>query len=143
MIVIAIIGILASIAIPAYQDYIARSQFAEALNLLGGIKSQASEQLEIEATITPGSYQSLSGAYVASTSVSPANPTCSIATPCVVRLNATFKTEDVTPPLISVIALFRSTYNGTGSIDWTCSYIDPAGSEIRENQVPSTCRNNP
>ena len=33
MIVVAIIGILAAIAIPAYQDYIARSQLSEALVL--------------------------------------------------------------------------------------------------------------
>ena len=36
MIVIAIIGILAAIAIPAYQDYIARSQMSEAIQLGGG-----------------------------------------------------------------------------------------------------------
>src|SRR5579872_4345224 len=36
MIVIAIIGILAAIAIPAYQDYIARSQMSEGIELSGG-----------------------------------------------------------------------------------------------------------
>lgn len=36
MIVIAIIGILAAIAIPAYQDYIARSQMSEGIQLNGG-----------------------------------------------------------------------------------------------------------
>jgi len=36
MIVIAIIGILAAIAIPAYQDYIARSQMSEGIQLAGG-----------------------------------------------------------------------------------------------------------
>lgn len=45
MIVVAIIGILASIAIPAYQDYIGRSQVAEAINLLGGMKTPAEEML--------------------------------------------------------------------------------------------------
>jgi prepilin-type N-terminal cleavage/methylation domain-containing protein len=35
MIVVAIIGILAAIAIPAYQEYIARSQASEAMQLLG------------------------------------------------------------------------------------------------------------
>lgn len=39
MIVIAIIGILAAIAIPAYQDYIAKSQASEALTLAGGLKT--------------------------------------------------------------------------------------------------------
>src|SRR5690606_28371784 len=39
MIVVAIIGILAAIAIPAYQDYIARSQASEGISLAGGLKT--------------------------------------------------------------------------------------------------------
>ena len=39
MIVVAIIGILAAIAIPQYQNYTARSQASEAINLLGGLKT--------------------------------------------------------------------------------------------------------
>lgn len=39
MIVVAIIGILAAIAIPAYQSYIARSQFSEAAVTADGLKS--------------------------------------------------------------------------------------------------------
>ena len=39
MIVIAIIGILAAIAIPAYQDYIAKSQASEAFTLADGLKT--------------------------------------------------------------------------------------------------------
>lgn len=43
MIVVAIIGILAAIAIPAYQDYIARSQMSEAMTLASGQKGAVSE----------------------------------------------------------------------------------------------------
>jgi type IV pilus assembly protein PilA len=43
MIVVAIIGILAAIAIPAYQDYIARSQASEGVQLLGGAKTAMAE----------------------------------------------------------------------------------------------------
>ena len=43
MIVVAIIGILAAIAIPAYQDYIARSQVSEAVELLAGGKTPNAE----------------------------------------------------------------------------------------------------
>src|SRR5437879_3077828 len=39
MIVIAIIGILAAIAIPAYQDYVIRAQIAEGIGLADGAKS--------------------------------------------------------------------------------------------------------
>ena len=43
MIVIAIIGILAAIAIPAYQDYTVRSQVTEGLNLAADMKATISE----------------------------------------------------------------------------------------------------
>ena len=43
MIVIAIIGILAAIAIPAYQDYIIRSKVSEGLNMAGAAKLAVSE----------------------------------------------------------------------------------------------------
>jgi len=45
MIVVAIIGILAAIAIPAYQDYTVRSQVTEGLNLAGAIKTAVAERL--------------------------------------------------------------------------------------------------
>ena len=40
MIVVAIIGILAAIAIPAYQDYTIRSQVTEGLNLAASVKAR-------------------------------------------------------------------------------------------------------
>ncbi|MEZ0330156.1 MAG: pilin [Methylophilaceae bacterium] len=43
MIVVAIIGILAAVAIPSYQDYITRAQVSEGFELLAGIKSPAAE----------------------------------------------------------------------------------------------------
>lgn len=43
MIVVAIIGILAAVAIPQYQNYIARAQAAEPCTLLGGLKTPIAE----------------------------------------------------------------------------------------------------
>jgi type IV pilus assembly protein PilA len=44
MIVVAIIGILAAIAIPAYQDYTIRSQVTEGLNLAADLKAAVAEE---------------------------------------------------------------------------------------------------
>ena len=46
MIVVAIIGVLASIAMPAYQDYAKRSKISEALAALGHCKSEVSSYLQ-------------------------------------------------------------------------------------------------
>ena len=43
MIVVAIIGILAAVAVPAYQDYIARAQVSEAVSLTTGSKTPIAE----------------------------------------------------------------------------------------------------
>jgi type IV pilus assembly protein PilA len=43
MIVVAIVGILAAIAIPAYETYVIRAQVSEGLNMLGDAKQRVAE----------------------------------------------------------------------------------------------------
>ena len=51
MIVVAIIGILAAVAIPAYQDYIARAQVSEAVSLASAGKIGVAEYIGDKGTI--------------------------------------------------------------------------------------------
>lgn len=53
MIVVAIIGILAAIAIPAYQDYIARAQASEGQAMVSGLKTTIAEYAQING-VYPG-----------------------------------------------------------------------------------------
>lgn len=53
MIVVAIIGILAAIALPAYQDYIAKAQVSEAVALVSGMKQTIQAQRETNRCVDP------------------------------------------------------------------------------------------
>lgn len=75
MIVVAIIGILAAVAIPAYQDYIARSQVSEAVSLTSATKAPMSEAFQ-NTSVVPGLGEigaQTSGKYVASMTVNRIN----------------------------------------------------------------------
>ena len=48
MIVVAIIGILAAVALPAYQDYTVRSKVTEGLSLAGAAKTVVSEMWQTD-----------------------------------------------------------------------------------------------
>ena len=80
MIVVAIIGILAAVAIPAYQDYTAKAQASEAFVLLDGLKSQVSDTMGQDAatgcTIAAGSVTK--GKYVTSIAATQGATTCDL-----------------------------------------------------------------
>jgi len=92
MIVVAIIGILAAIAIPAYQDYIARSQASEGISLAGGLKTEINDNIQAgdcsnlnntAANTVQGKY---SDASVAAGAPNPANTDASTPTGCTVTV---------------------------------------------------------
>ncbi len=77
MIVVAIIGILAAIAIPAYQNYVIRAQVSEGSSLIGGLETAFAECYSNKGTAATGACDTnadvgiptantISGTYVAS-----------------------------------------------------------------------------
>lgn len=117
MIVIAITALLASIALPQYNDYTARAQLSEAIYLLSGFKTTVGEQFSNDnsaASCLIPSGAITSGKYVATIVAAASNP-------CVIT--ATMKSEGVSAKVRS--ATVKITYAaGTGI--WDCHTSAPA-----------------
>jgi type IV pilus assembly protein PilA len=136
MIVVAIIGILAAIAIPAYQDYIARSQVSEGVQLLGGGKTPLSEFFADQGR-WPGAAGSvmgtLAGKYVEAIGYATGSPTT--PTDSTLALQATFKPSGVSK-LIQGQTMIHETTDG-GKI-WTCK--SGGGTPVPSKYLPGACR---
>jgi type IV pilus assembly protein PilA len=126
MIVVAIIGILAAVALPAYQDYTVRARVTEGLNLASGMKPTVAENIaSLGGTPAAGSCRGVDniGAVGAVTSVACADTTGVITT----TMNATAQ---------SIVFTLTPGTGTAGAITWTCAVSAAAGNKY----VPSSCR---
>ena len=134
MIVVAIIGILAAVAIPAYQDYIARSQVGEAVNLMAGGKTPLAEfyadkgQWPSTASAVMGT---TAGKYTAAITLVGAGLTAPQVT-----LTATMKGAGSVNKQIANGTIQLETTDG-GKI-WTCKV--GGGNALNTKYVPGACK---
>ena len=147
MIVIAIIGILAAIAIPAYQDYLVRTQVSEGFALASGSKVAVAEFYSNKGT-WPGDNDEagqatstdIVGKYVSAVAIAGTNGGIIFA-----HLG-----NEVNEKVAGGVIRLSPTFEG-GSYNWSCQSVAPsaasltAGATLGDNAIPnkylpSACR---
>lgn len=124
MIVVAIIGILAAIAIPAYQDYTRRAQATELMSAAAPVKTAVAEYVNVNDSLPPATWDSFTantaGEHVASVAWDGTDITVTAA-------------ASGTSPLAGmVINLIPSSTVTDGQVTWTCTTDTP-------KWAPSNC----
>ena len=135
MIVVAIIAILAAIAIPAYQDYLIRSQVSEGASLADGSKTAVAEFLADAGYYPPTNVSAglalaadIKGSYVKSVN----------AAGGVIRVTYSDATPQEANAAITGKVLVFSPISNAGSIQWTCNAA--AGTTVLAKYLPNVCR---
>ena len=128
MIVVAIIGILAAIALPAYQDYTTRSKLSEGLSLGASAKTAVSEHRlsrgSWPADNEAAGYESPVTKYVSGISI--VNGLITI----------TYKTDAGVVAANNKLSL--SPISVTGGVDWKCKA--PTSNAVLAKYLPANCR---
>ncbi|AXQ30619.1 pilin [Solimonas sp. K1W22B-7] len=126
MIVVAIIGILAAIALPAYQDYTVRGRVSELAVIASGMKATIGENIANNAAIGTGTC--LGVATVSTATVNLASATCADATG-VITVTGTAKAK-------AVVMTYTPTLTAEGVITWKCA----VSAATNNKYVPAECR---
>ena len=150
MIVVTIIGILAAVAIPAYQDYTVRAKVTEGLSLASAAKTAVSENAANAAPFASGWTAPSATANVSSVNINSSNGRITIAYTTAVAPSSA-NTLILTPlngARTNGVALVAGTPPSAGSITWVCA---SAGSTVSNSAVgkgtleskytPAECRN--
>ncbi len=134
MIVVAIIGILAAIALPAYQDYIARTKISEAMVQLDAAKTSISDYAASNGKLPPnassaGVTSPQNAQYLSALTWLPVDDQNGWLETTLQNINADVNTKHV---------YMKGVLKTDNSVVWTCQ-TDIASSNFK--YVPSNCRN--
>jgi type IV pilus assembly protein PilA len=132
MIVIAIIGILAAIALPAYQDYTVRSKISEGLNMVGAAKLAVAETYD-----STGSFKANNTSYGLPLATSIKGNYVSTITATQSTITITYKPTGIGgTPTANGGSLIMVASTTAGSVEWSCTRATAIVAKYR----PANCR---